>query len=598
MDPIRELLQRLAELTLEEVQEGITLIRARAGELADGDPSETADELTELADALDQFRERETALETEEEQRAERARTALARINGEEDGEDGDGDDGDGEDGEDGQDGEDGDNEGAEGEQHREPVVASGRGGGGTGTSVPRPGEVSRRQQRAGSRRRQEGPQPLRARSVVVAAADLGSGIASGQAFDSIDPLVEAFDRRRRAVSGTKGGNGENVPVLSIQTTYPEERILTDDAALNRERIRAASSTRAIVAAGDMMRTRGAVVAAGGLCAPVETLYDIEVLGSTARPVRDALLGFQTSRGGIQFRRPPVFQDSEPEGGFRVWTLADDEAQNDPDVADPDPKPCLPVWCPDMDTAYIEAIPLCLTFSNITARFDPEATAANIRATQIAHARFLENRLMTRIANGSKTLTQAAAVSAARDLLVMCDKTIAYFRNRHRLEDAVPLRMVLPRWARDMIRADLTRGMVGDLEALAVADADIVAWFARRNVNITWHIDGRGATVAGAGEVAMPDQFYADAADNGVLPGFPDAVESLIWQEGDWTYLNGGNLDLGVVRDSTLNAQNQYKTFAEQFEGLASRGVEPLRVVAGTQPTGASVGTVAPALAD
>lgn len=596
MNEIAELLARLADLTAAELEQGITLVRERAGELADVEITpEVADELTSLADALDQFTGRQTELEEQAAQQAERAAAALARINGE--GPEDENDE-DGEDGDDSGDGEDADAEGQPAGETREPVTASGRGAGGTGTPLPRPGEMTRRTGRQSARSRDRQPEPLRARQVVVAAADLGSGISSGQQFDSVDPLVEAFDRRRQSIAGVKGGNGEKIAVLSIQTTYPDERILTDDAALNRQRIRAASSTRAIVAAGDVQRARGAVVAAGGLCAPVETVYDIEVLGSTARPVRDALLGFQTSRGGIQFRRPPVFQDSEPEGGFRVWTLADDEAQNDDTVADPDPKPCLPVWCPDMDTAYIEGIPLCLTFSNITARFDPESTAANIRATQIAHARFLENRLMTKIANGSKTLTSPAVVSAARDLLVMADKTIAYFRNRHRLEDAVPLRHVLPRWARDMIRADLTRGMAGDLEALAVADAEINAWFARRNVNITWHLDGRGATTAGAGEVAMPAQFYADAPDNGVLPGFPDAVESLIWSEGDWTYLNGGNLDLGVVRDSTLNAQNQYKTFAEQFEGLASRGVEPLRVVAGAQPTGAVVGTVAPALAD
>lgn len=590
MDPIRELLARLAELTAAELEEGIALVRARAAEISDDATAEAADELTALADALDAFTGRQAELHEEEEAARARAAAARARINPDPADDSDDDSDDDGDDSDDDDDA-DSDADADADADHRDPVTA---GGGRRG--LPTPGHMSRRQ--GGGRSTPRPVEPLRARATIVAAADLGGGIASGAQFTSIDSLAEAFDRRRRSVMSTSGGVvGEKVTVATVQEEWPEERTLTDDADVNRQRIAAAAAPRTMVAAAEGARARGAVVAAG-LCAPVQTVYDVEVLGSTARPVRDALLGFQTSRGGITYRQPPVFQDSTAAVG--TWTLADDASLTDPGVADAGPKPCLDVWCPDMDTAYIEATTLCLTFSNITARFDPESTAANIRAGQIAQARFAENKLLKNIATQSKTLTQPAAVSAARDILVMLDKAMAYQRNRHRLEDSVPLRTILPRWARDLMRADLTRGFNSSeaVEALSIADADILAWFARRNANPTWHLDGNAATVAGASEVAMPNQFYADAADNGVLPGFPDAIECLVFTEGDWMFLNGGSLDLGVVRDSTLNARNQYKTFAETFEGLAKRGVEPLRIVAGAQPTGAIVGTLAPALVD
>ncbi len=51
-----------------------------------------------------------------------------------------------------------------------------------------------------------------------------------------------------------------------------------------------------------------------------------------------------------------------------------------------------------------------------------------------------------------------------------------------------------------------------------------------------------------------------------------------LFHEGAFVFLDGGMLDLGVVRDSTLNATNDFETFAETFEAAAFRGVESLWV--------------------
>jgi hypothetical protein len=42
--------------------------------------------------------------------------------------------------------------------------------------------------------------------------------------------------------------------------------------------------------------------------------------------------------------------------------------------------------------------------------------------------------------------------------------------------------------------------------------------------------------------------------------------------------LNGGTLDLGVVRDSTLNLANDFQVFTEEFVGIAVAGYEILRI--------------------
>ena len=67
----------------------------------------------------------------------------------------------------------------------------------------------------------------------------------------------------------------------------------------------------------------------------------------------------------------------------------------------------------------------------------------------------------------------------------------------------------------------------------------------------------------------------------------------LLYVEGSFQFLDGGRLDLGVVRDGVLDATNDYETFLELFEGIAFRGNEVYQVQSTIKPTGGSAGTVA-----
>jgi hypothetical protein len=407
--------------------------------------------------------------------------------------------------------------------------------------------------------------------ATLVAAADV-PGFGAGQQIADVADLGAAMVRRIDGVRRSRGGDGEQVIVASIRHEWPEERQLTaDNVSLNMRRI-------------DAVVEPAAIVAAGGLCAPLENIYDVPTVGSVARPVRDALAGFGASRGGIQWRVPPQLPDLAASAS--VWTL-----QNDIDAAtaggsDPT-KPCLEVVCPGVDTATVQAITSCLQFRNIAARFDPEMVAANIALANVAHARLAENTLLTQMIAESKTLTFAANLGVIRDTLAMVDKLAAYHRNRYRLEDAVPLRYLAPRWLLDMMLTDAVRMThTGDAEWLALLEASIRAWFSRRNIIPTWHLDG---TAAETGPPALAAQFYAAAANNAVVPEYPDTAAVFLWTEGDFLFLDGGSLDIGVVRDSGLVSVNAYQQFMETFEGLARRGLtDAYRVIQGVEARGTS----------
>ena len=61
-----------------------------------------------------------------------------------------------------------------------------------------------------------------------------------------------------------------------------------------------------------------------------------------------------------------------------------------------------------------------------------------------------------------------------------------------------------------------------------------------------------------------------------------------LWFEGQYAVGDPGELNIGVVRDSALNAKNEFESFYEKYEGLvAHRGPEALWVTQDVLATGA-----------
>jgi hypothetical protein len=291
------------------------------------------------------------------------------------------------------------------------------------------------------------------------------------------------------------------------------------------------------------------------------------------------LLVFNADRGGIRYITPPILDDVK-EGAVSLWTIEDDE--NAATEGEPNPvKPCLRVTAGSEVNVYIEAIPLCLTFGNLVSRTYPELVERHTELAMVWHARYAETRLLTRIGALSTSVSAPSELGAARDIFNQVDQAAAAYRSRHRLDEKAPLRVIFPSWFKNALRVDLTKQLPGDGQDVTfnLADADINRWFASRNINVTWHIDGEEGQI-----------FGAQTAGN--LLSFPEQVIWYLFAEGTFLFLDGGELDLGLVRDSTLNGTNDYKIFLETFEGVAKVGIEALRVTSELALIGASSGTV------
>ena len=389
----------------------------------------------------------------------------------------------------------------------------------------------------------------------ITAGADI-PGYTAGSSMDSMSDVSVAMEKRLHALRRVNGGDGEQHIVASITTQYPEARTLTQDAESNWAKVQAVAGPEALVASG-------------GHSAPFEVKYDIFGLGTTDRPLRDALPRFQADRGGIRFVTPPVL--SSYANAVGIWTAANDSAE----TPSPASKLSLTVAAAAENTVATDAVTLQLQFGNLMSRAYPELIARHNELGLIQHAREAEGQILTRLTALSTAVTSTSLIGVARDFLVTLGRAASNYRGRHRLGADAPLRVIAPYWIKDAMAADLALQMPGDASLNAYAEID--GFIASRNINITYHIDA----------------FDGAQSGSAALNEFADTFVWYMFAEGTFLFLDGGTLDLGVIRDSTLVGTNDYKMFVETFEGVAKIGVEGL-VVTST----ISVNGVAAALRD
>lgn len=396
-------------------------------------------------------------------------------------------------------------------------------------------------------------------------AADV-RGFRSGQEVDGWKDVARALINRHPDTRAADVTSGARFLVASIEAEYPEDRILGDDVVMNTQRVEAVTSTQAITASG-------------GLCAPLTPWYNLMTFGDVVRPLRDALPSFKADRGGIRFVTPPKL--SNLSGSTRRTTAAQDAAgyTNQTPSGSTAPKPCLHVTCGTEDTAVVQAVSNCLTFGNMGARTYPEQVEAWLKLSRVEFARYQEQELLAAINAGSTHVSASQTYGAAFSILEQVAFTVDSFRSRYRIAGSVNLRFVAPFWLKSVLKNDIAAQHPGDgLTRYSISDAQIEDWFRMRGVSPIWTQD----TLAADAQLQAPVEGQA-------LSTWPCQVRWFVFPEGQWIFLDNGVLDLGLVRDSTLNSQNDYQIWMEEFSGIAQVGaVESLAVVSDITPNGSS----------
>lgn len=407
--------------------------------------------------------------------------------------------------------------------------------------------------------------------NVILAGGDI-PGYTAGSELTDMDSVAEAFAAKVNSIRGI-AGDGEHILVASVRNREhaTEDQTLSSSDPIGNQR-----KVRQLV--GDPANLTPDALVAAGWCAPKVPIYDIPSIGTSDRPVASALPTFTADRGGIIFTRPPVI--ARPAAGAplgnAVWVpggnvggLATDNAYvtnadtgalvtvTDTPVGTAALKPFFDVVCGVTGEAELVALTLGLCFSNLHQRAYPEWIRVNTDFALVQQARMAEEWVIGIMKAASTSVGSAGTtvLGTARDTLLAVRIAAAEFRWNNRIALSTPLTLVAPGWVQDAMAADLSFQAPGD-DALNTNRAEVDSWFGEFNVNPVWTNDGlTGTTGSFAAKNAYPATF-----------GF------ILFATGAFLRLDGGSLDLGVVRTKEDIQTNRYCTFTETFEAVAYIG--------------------------
>ena len=368
----------------------------------------------------------------------------------------------------------------------------------------------------------------------ITAAGDL-PGVSPGTDMTMIQ-LAEAMHDRARTLSD----DGKRAPVARIEV--PHTHWLGTDPTENARTV------------SDLIGqpNAAALVASGGWCAPSQPLFDLFDLGPDNDDLFDLPGLGQQVRAGVMV--PSFYGVGDVAGALWNWTEAQDiSAATQP--AGPD-KPCLKIPCPTWTESRLEAEGLCVTHGNLSDRAWPELTKQFLSIVMGAHQRRISAAKVAKVISGATVVTPGAGMTpsdAAGDLLNVVSLAAADMRSQYRVSKSRSIDVLFPSWVVDVLRGDLA--MRAGVDLLSVTESDVVGYLTARGVRPQF----------------TPDwQAIYNAAP---ATAWPATVTFVAWFTGAYVSIDGGSIDLGVVRDSILNSTNDFTAaWSEQFFQVVRRG--------------------------
>lgn len=391
----------------------------------------------------------------------------------------------------------------------------------------------------------------------LLAAVDM-PGHAPGAVID-LDTVVQGVIRRANGLKSAGGGTGI---VASYRLPFTEDMTVTDPG-------NAPQGTLATITAARQSRLpQGDLVAAGGWCAPSETVYDI---ADIACP--DMLWDapeIQLARGGIRyFKTPPLDVASLT----FLHTEADDIAGEE--------KACFHIPCPTPSEVRCDAIGICLEAGILTERHFPELVSWYVRNSLVAHEIRVRQVLFQRILTLSATpntgvlpVTMPASPGAVAPVFAAVALQAADLVERYSLCERIGIEVVFPWWSRNLFLSDLARRNGVSLED--VSAADVQALYAQLGVAIQW---ARG----------LPPAVPTNIGNATPATEWPDSLSFAIYPTGTFQIGRGAEVNLGVVHDSAKFTVNDYTAaFSEECVALVNRGPEARVVTVPVCPSGST----------
>lgn len=429
----------------------------------------------------------------------------------------------------------------------------------------------------SGIRRHTPAPAPTTIEETIVedtSRARLTVADVPGFAADSdasFEDLAVALDRRLQGFnSGAYGAAARAGRAMSERHSLAVVRKSFDERAT----VGSPESAEAAMAfaVNEKNLPGGSLVAAGGWCAPSETVYDL--LEDESRDGLVSLPEINVTRGGIKFTKGPKFADLYAAPSFD-FTEEEAKAGKYQPTSASDPtnkvgaKPVYSVPCTEFEEVRLSAAGMHIQAGLLQQRGYPELVARTIRGALVAHEHKMSERIITAMeAKSTAVSMDASQIGALAPVLTALELQVEHYRYAQRLSRSTTLEAIFPYWVRGAIRTDLSRRQGVDLTD--VPDSRIDAWFKSRGVNPQFVYDWQAIT-----------------GEAGAFKAWGASVKFLLYSAG--TFVKGGQdvITLDTVYDSTLLGQNDYTAlFTEEGYLVAKRGHDARVVTVPLNPNG------------
>jgi hypothetical protein len=383
---------------------------------------------------------------------------------------------------------------------------------------------------------------PRRAAAVLTASADV-SGFAAGQELDDLGQVGAALVARLRTLPKMPSSVSVMQRFGAAQIRKTGYGALVQDAGMDDYSL--------MQRAGEESRlSGGSLVAAGGWCAPAETVWDMCSL-----EVVDGILDLpevNITRGGIRYTRGPDFSTIYNQCGFHQ--RAKGGTGNDKDqffnvdaagvLQSTDCKECCKVECPPWEEVPLEAIGLCIKADILTNHAWPELVRRHIEGALVAHAHKVNKFLLAQM---------AIEAGGAGKASILIDPTASFaldgieweavaMREKWHLGENATIEVVLPQWYKVLVKIDVARRNGQDWNT--VTDAQVQSSFNARNLRVQWVQDLQPLT----------QHAFGDTKPTAV----PPTASGFMYPAGTWAKGGSDIISLDAVYDSVGLEGNVY----------------------------------------
>lgn len=402
----------------------------------------------------------------------------------------------------------------------------------------------------------------------IVAAADV-PGYESGKELADFDELAQAFAARAR---GFGGRNEEGLPagiyeMSAAARSYGVAKIKKPENEFTTGMNDPLEKQMEVVmaAAREQRLSGGSLVAAGGWCAPSEIWYDSFLRLEDGNAGLLSIPEVVARRGGINFTKGPDFATLYANADFGFIQT---EAQAIAGTA----KPCYAVTCPPFTEVRLDAVGFCITAGILTNAAYPELIRRVLELALVGQRRRINASTISRISTAAGAAinhvevggTKSATTSDVLDALTIQALRLRY---QYSMNPNTTIEVILPVWAKEVLRADLSRR--NGVEMLAVTDAELANFFSVRGLAVQYVYDFQDFNAGAAGTAGGTATWVA----------FPTVLTAILYPAGAFVRLTTDVIDLDAIYDSTKLSTNDYTAaFFEEGMAVANTGGNAVKV--------------------